>query len=66
MAVRKIWPINVRLDKFIASVVTQIRLQTITMKALQNLLAYDTTELKTEKKLSVPELTANLKTHMRK
>jgi hypothetical protein len=53
MAVTEIWPINVRLDKFIAYVVNKDKTANNNYEALQNLLAYDTNELKTEKKLYV-------------
>ena len=53
MAVTEIWPINVRLDKFIAYVVNKDKTVNDNYEALQNLLAYDTNELKTEKKMYV-------------
>ena len=53
MAVTEIWPINVRLDKFIAYVVNKDKTVNENYEALQNLLAYDTNELKTEKKMYV-------------
>lgn len=53
MAVTEIWPINVRLDKFIAYVVNKDKTVNDNYETLQNLLAYDTNELKTEKKMYV-------------
>ncbi len=53
MAVTEIWPINVRLDKFIAYVVNKDKTVNDNYEALQKLLAYDTNELKTEKKFYV-------------
>lgn len=53
MAVTEIWGINVRLDKFIAYVVNKDKTENVEYQALQNLIKYDTDELKTEKKLYV-------------
>ncbi|MDD4492898.1 MAG: relaxase/mobilization nuclease domain-containing protein [Eubacteriales bacterium] len=63
MAVTEIWPINVRLDKFIAYVVNKDKTVNVGFEAdqaLNALLAYDTNELKTEKKLFVTGINCEL------